>query len=115
MSEKIILPGEDYVKVKSGQKIMIITTSSSRLNVRVNDWVPVKFTGLDNHVVVEILAIEWVRFSELSERFACKCGFDNLGDLKKFLLDKYVSLDNGSMLFSYTFEVMGVNEKIVGE
>ncbi|MBR0272397.1 MAG: ASCH domain-containing protein [Methanobrevibacter sp.] len=112
MSERITLPGGDYDKVKSGQKTMIVRTPSSRLNVRVNDWVPMRFSGRDDHVVVEISGIEWVRFSELSDKIACKCGFNNLRDLKRCLLDKFVTLDNGSMLYLYGFEVMGVCEKV---
>ena len=35
-----------------------------------------------------------------------------IDELKKCLLTKYPTLDNMSLLYAYTFEVMGTSEKV---
>lgn len=108
----IILPAADYDKVNVGGKIMFLRTKDLKLNVKVTDWIPLVFKDLDKNMLVEILDIRLVKFGELTDRLAVKCGFDNVTELKKCLVSREPTLDNMSLLYAYTFEVMGTSEKV---
>lgn len=108
----IIFPADDYDKVAVGGKIMFLRTKELKLNVKVTDWIPVVFKDLDKNMLVEILDIRLVKFGELTDRVAIKCGFDDVIQLKKCLVSKEPTLDNMSLLYAYTFEVMGTSEKV---
>lgn len=108
----IILPAADYDKVSVGGKIMFLRTKDLKLNVKVTDWIPVVFKDLDKNMLVEILDIRLVKFGELTDRIAGKCGFDNVQELKRCLVGRDPTLDNMSLLYAYTFEVMGTSEKV---
>ena len=82
------------------------------MNVKVTDWIPLVFKDLDKNMLVEILDIRLVKFGELTDRVAVKCGFDDVIQLKKCLVSREPTLDNMSLLYAYTFEVMGTSEKV---
>lgn len=109
---QIIFPKEYYMKVRDGDKTIFLRDNESRPNVKVTDWIPVVFHDSTNTMLVEILDIRLVKFRELNDKLSVKCGFHNVKELKKCLLTKYPTLDNMSLLYAYTFEVMGTSEKV---
>lgn len=114
MSNVIHLPTEEYDLLKYGRKRVFIRTPSTRLNVKIFDWIPVVFKDLpDNNMLIEIQDITFCTFNELSMKDAIAAGHINVGDLKKDLQSRYPTLENNSRLYLYYFEVMGTCEKVV--
>ena len=113
MSDIVIFPGNFYDKLKNGEATMIFTTYDTRLPVRVHDCIPCVFKGLDDSMLLEIIDFGYKNFGALSLDDALKCGFDSVNDLKKSLVERYVTLDNSSRIYSYVFEVIGFSEKVV--
>lgn len=113
MSDIVIFPGNFYDKLKNGEATMIFTTYDTRLPVRVNDCIPCVFKGLDDSMLLLINDFSYKKFGELTQKDANACGFDSVNDLKKSLVERYVTLDNTSRIYSYVFEVIGFSEKVV--
>lgn len=111
-SKMVMLPGEDYSRVKDGEVTMFIIPSSQRIDCRVYDMIPVLFKDNPSNALVEILGMETLLFSNITDNIAMKCGFNNKSDLKHSLLEEYPTLDNGSMLVSYEFMIAGISEKV---
>ena len=111
----ITLPETDYPRVKDGHITRVVKPASNKLNLKVYDWIPIVFQGMDDNVMVEIEAIDFVMFKDLDNNTALKCGFNSVKDLKHDLVEHYPTLDNASRLYIYTFFVVGVSEKIVEE
>ena len=111
----ITFPGEDYPRVKNGEITMIVKPASQKLNLKVYDWVPIVFKDTNDNVMVEIETIDFVMFKDLTSNTALKCGFNSVTELKHNLVEYYPTLDNASRLYIYTFFVVGVSEKVVGE
>ena len=111
-SDIIYLPGEFYSKVKNKEKTMVIRPASDRLKIRERDWVPIVFNGTDDNVMVEIDNITFKLFKDLTDKHARKCGYDDVKELKHNLLERYVTLDNGSRLYLYDFIIVAVSEKV---
>ena len=114
MSKHVIsLPGTDYEKIIEENKTMIILPASERLTgVQVNDWLPVIFDESDKKMLIEILEINFTRFTDLNKRIAVKCGYSDVSSLKQYLLGKYPSVDNQARLYTYSFMLMGTSEKV---
>ena len=113
MTSVIKLPGNDYSLVRDGSKKMILRTPDYRLDVNKDDWVTIVFNGLpDRNMLVEIEDVGYTRFGELTLDDAKACGFNNLDELKKFLVERFVTCDNASLLYYYVFRVMGTSEKV---
>lgn len=111
----VTLPGTDYQRVKDGHITRVVKPASQKLKLKVYDWIPIVFQGIDDNVMVEIEAIDFVMFKSLNDNIALKCGFNNVNELKHDLVEHYPTLDNASRLYIYTFFVVGVSEKIVEE
>lgn len=99
----ITLPGDDYQQVKTGKITSVIRPASQRLSLKVYDWVPIVFKDIDDNVMVEIDAINFLLFKDLTLDVALECGFNSVNDLKRNLVDHYITLDNASRLYIYTF------------
>ena len=112
MSDIIYLPEEFYSKVKNKEMTRVIRPLNDRLKIRERDWVPIVFNGTEDNVMVEIDKISYTLFKDLTDKAARKCGYDNVKELKHNLLEKYVTLDNGSRLYLYDFLVVAVSEKV---
>lgn len=109
----IFLPETDYEKVLAGEKTMVIRPPAYRLNMAVHDWIAIVFDNKpDNNMLVEIQDIQYLHFKDLNSNHAEATGFQNVDDLKKALVKHYTTLDSGSVLYAYKFEVMGVSEKV---
>lgn len=101
-----------YLKVKNKEITRVIRPLSDRLKVRERDWVPIVFKGTEDNVMVEIDNISYTLFKDLTDKVARKCGYADVKELKHNLLEKYVTLDNGSRLYLYDFLVVAVSEKV---
>lgn len=112
MTDIIRLPGSDYPLIKSKSKTLIFRTPALRLNVNVADWVTIVFSGSEDNVLVDIMDIGYLRFKDVNREHARLAGYNTLDELKKALINRYPSLENGSMLYYYKFELMGVSEKV---
>ena len=109
----ITLPGDDYHRVKDGEIKGIVKPASHKLNLKVYDWIPIVFQGNNDNVMVEIEAVNFVMFKDLTLNTALKCGFNSIRELKHYLIEHYPTLDNASRLYIYSFFVVGISEKVV--
>ena len=109
----IFLPEKDYEAVIGNNKTMVIRPPAYRLNMSVHDWVVIVFDNLpDNNVLVEIQDIQYLRFKDITREHAEAAGFNSIESLKRELVAHYTTLDNGSVLYAYKFEVMGISQKV---
>lgn len=112
MNKVVWFPGDRYDDVKTGKINKLFTTHDTCLPVQINDCIPCVFKDLKDNMLLEITDFGYKNFNALTENDARECGFNNVSELKKELLDKYVTLDNYSRLYYYTFIVIGVSEKV---
>lgn len=112
MSNVMFLPGEDYTKVKNGEETLFLTTFDNRLPVGVNDFIPVVFERIDDSALVQIVDFGYKNFGDLTLDDAQSHGFQELDALKKYLVERFVTLDNASRLYYYRYELAGISEKI---
>ena len=108
----IMLPGDDFQRVKNREITRAILPASKRLRVKLHDWINIVFKDTKDNVLVEIEDINFTLFKNLNSNTAAACGFDSVKELKNSLVESYPTLDNNSRLYIYSFFVVGFSEKI---
>ena len=101
-----------YPLIRDGIKTQTLRIPKKRLDVKQDDFAVCLFEDCPEKIYITVTKVGYKYWQSLNDDDALREGFNNVEELKNFLLSIYPDVPSWGRLYFYRFKVEGVTEKI---